>query len=457
MSIHASSLASTVVNMPIMRRRVFTLAWPVIGENFLQTMLGIVDTVMVARLGAEALAGVGAALQVMFFVIAVLSAVSVGTAVLVAQAVGGRNYARAGSLARQSLVWSVAISIPLALVGLFAAEPLMRVFGMEPAVNQIGADYLRVVMGTVVVLTLMLLSSSVLRGAGDSRTPMLVTLLANVVNVVLTYGLVFGELGMPELGAVGSAWGTFYSRVVGFLLLFLVMWRGRNGVTIRGRLGWWPDFSAARQMLRIGVPAALEQLLGSLSFLGLTIIVGVLGTEALAAHRIAINAMSLSFLPGIGFALAATTLVGQSIGAHAPHEGAVAGNIATRWGLVWMSVLGVLFFLQAEALIRFFTPEEDVIRIGAIALRTVAIAQPFWAISFIQAGALRGTGDTRYPLYVNTIGSWTAVLLAWLFSRLFPGDLGIIWIAFLLTAPITAFLHWRRFRGVVARLSAKQA
>ncbi len=358
-------------------------------------------------------------------------------------------------LARQSLVWSIAISIPLALVGLLAAEPLMSIFGMEPAVDQIGADYLRVVMGTVIVLTLMLLSSSVLRGAGDSRTPMLVTLFANVVNVVLTYGFVFGELGMPDLGAVGSAWGTFYSRVIGFLLLFWVLWRGRNGVTIRGRLGWRPDFSAARQMLSIGVPAALEQLLGSLSFLGLTIIVGVLGTEALAAHRIAINAMSLSFLPGIGFALAATTLVGQSIGAHAPQEGAVAGNIATRWGAVWMSTLGLLFFFQAEALIRFFTPDMDVIRVGAIALRTVAIAQPFWAISFIQAGALRGTGDTRYPLYVNTIGSWTAVLLAWIFSHLFPDNLGMIWAAFLLTAPVTAFLHWRRFRSAVATFPGK--
>ena len=201
-------------------QRVFNLAWPVIGENFLQTMLGIVDTLLVAKLGTAAIAGVGSALQIMFFVIAVLSAISVGSSVLVAQAVGANNYRRASVLARQSLLWSVVISIPLAAVGLFAAKPIIGIFGMEAEVTTIGADYLRVVMGTVVVLTLMLLSSAVLRGAGDSRTPMLITAIANVINVVLAYGLIFGKWGLPEMGVVGSAWGTFYSRLIGFMLFF---------------------------------------------------------------------------------------------------------------------------------------------------------------------------------------------------------------------------------------------
>lgn len=442
------------VTTATLRRRVFTLAWPVIGENFLQTMLGVVDTLLVAQLGTAAIAGVGAALQIMFFVIAVLSAVSIGSAVLVAQAVGARDLDRASILARQSLIWSVLISIPLAALGLFAAEPLIAIFGMEPAVSTIGSDYLRIVMGTVVMLALMILSSGVLRGAGDSRTPMLMTLVANVINVGLTYGLIFGQWGLPELGVMGSAWGTFLSRGLGFLLLFGVLWRGRNGVTIRGRVGWFPNWGQARQILRIGVPAAVEQVLITTGFVVMNIVVAQLGTVALAAHRIAVNAMSLSFLPGFGFGLAATTLVGQSIGAQRPEEGAIAGNIATRWAVVWMSLLGLLFFFAGETIMRFFSDDPDVIEMGRNTLLTVAAVQPFWAISFTQSGAIRGTGNTQYPLRVNTTGIWSAVLLGALFAQLFPGMLSLIWGMFILTAPITAMLHWRRFRQLMAEAAS---
>jgi putative MATE family efflux protein len=429
-----------------LQRRVFNLAWPVIGENFLQTMLAIVDTIMVARLGPAALAGVGAALQILFFLISILSATSVGSAVLVAQAVGARNFARAALLAKQSLVWSVIISLPLILIGLFAAEAIIGIFGMEPEVTQIGADYLRVTMGTVSVLTLSLLGGGVLRGAGDSRTPMLISLFANVINVILTYGLIYGELGMPELGAVGSAWGTFISRIIGFTILFYVMWRGINGVTIRGRANWLPNFPVARSILKIGIPAATEQVINSIGFVTMSIVVAQLGTLALAAHRVALNAMSVSFLPGFGFAMAATALVGQSIGARRPDEAKAVVGIATRWALVWMGTLGVLFLFFPAQIIGFFTPDPEVIRMGSDGLRAIALTQPFWAISMVQSGGLRGMGNTQYPMRVGTAGIWGAVILGGLTLTFIGGGLTVIWGAFILTAPITAFLVARRFR-----------
>lgn len=431
-----------------LRRRVFDLAWPVIGENFLQTMLGIVDTVMVARLGPGALAGVGGAIQIMFFIISALSATSVGSSVLVAQAVGAKDLARASRLAKQSLVWSVIISIPLLLVGLFAAEPIISIFGMEPEPSRIGADYLRVTMGTLSVLTLMLLGGGVLRGVGDSRTPMFITLVANVVNIYFTYGLIFGELGMPELGAVGSAWGTFISRVFGFAILFYVMWRGVKGVSIRGADGWIPDWKLARQILKIGLPAATEQMLNSVAFLTMSIFVAQLGTMALAAHRVALNAMNISFLPGLGFALAATALIGQSIGARRPDEAKAIAAIATQWALMWMSFLAIAFLFFAEFIISIFTPDPEVVLLGSAGLRAIALTQPVWAINMVQSGSLRGTGNTRYPLRVGTTGIWAAVILGAILTNLVNGSWGLttIWGAFLVTAPITAFLSWRKFR-----------
>jgi multidrug resistance protein, MATE family len=432
-----------------LQRRVFRLAWPVITENFLHTTLGIVDTLLVARLGAEALAGVGAAIQLMFFVISALSATSVGASVLVAQAVGANAFFEASRYAKQALVWSVVISIPLVIIGLVAAEPLIAAFGMEPEVTAIGAAYLRVTMGTVVVLSLMILGSGVMRGAGDSRTPMLIVAVANVINIFLTYGLIFGRFGLPALGAVGSAWATFISRAIGFSILIVILYLGVNGVSVRGRGGWRPNLPLARRILAIGVPAGVEQLLISTAFLTMTIFVARIGTVALAAHRIAFNALSLSFLPGIGFGVAATALVGQAVGAQQLAEGDSVARIATRWSTAWMSALGLIFFLFAEQIMRLFTDDPVVIELGAAGLRPLALTQPFWAIIFVQSGALRGTGDTRYPLRVNTVSIWIAVLMGGSLALTIGGGLTSVWAAFLLTAPAAAFLMWRRFQRTI--------
>jgi len=433
-----------------LRKRVLGLAGPVIGENFLETLLGIVDTVLVAGLGAVAIAGVGSALQVMFFLISALSALAIGSAVLVAQAVGAGDTARAGRLGRQSLIWSVLFSIPLTAIGFLLSGPIIGLFGLEPQVAQIGTQYLQVTMGTVVVLVALFIGGGVLRGAGDARTPLRVTALANLLNVALAYGLIYGHFGLPALGPVGSAWATFVARSFALLLLLSALWRGRNGVTISGRGGWRPDFGVARQVLGIGIPAALEQVLATLGFLVLTLVVARLGTEVLAAQRITFNALSLSFLPGIGFGIAATALVGQSVGARRIGEGQAAARVATTWAVMWMSAIAVLLIIFAPQIFQLFTSDAAVIAAGVPGLRVLALTQPFWAVLFVQAGALRGTGNTHFPLMVTGTSIWAAVALALALLETVGGGLVSVWAAFLALAPLMAFLMWRRFRRTVA-------
>ncbi|MBC7808245.1 MAG: MATE family efflux transporter [Akkermansiaceae bacterium] len=429
-----------------LRKRVLLLAWPVIGENLLETLLGIVDTVLVAGLGTAAVAGVGSGLQVMFFLLSALSALSIGSSILVAQAVGADNLDGASRLARQSLLWSVILSLPLAMIGFALAGPMIAVFGAAPEVARIGTGYLQVTMATIVVLVALTIGGGVLRGAGDSRTPMVVTAIANVINVVLAYGLIYGHWGLPALGAIGSAWATFIARAIALVLLLIALWQGRNGVRIGGKGGWSPDWGVARQVLRLGVPASLEQVLMASAFTVLTILVSHLGTDTLAAQRISISALSFSFLPGFGFSMAATALVGQSIGANRPRIGKGVAKVATIWAVIWMSVIGALIFVFATPIMRQFTTEEEVIRIGAAGLRIVALTQPFWAVGMVQSGALRGTGDTRYPLIIGAMGMWITVLIVWVILTFFGGGLVAVWSAFLMTSPITAFLTWRRFR-----------
>ena len=444
-----TAAVETSSGRPSARRRVFDLAWPVIGENFLETMLGIVDTLMVAQLGTVAIAGVGTSLQVMFFIIAALSALSVGSNVLVAQAFGARKLADASRLARQTILWSVLLSVPLALLGFFFAAPVIGIFGVEPDVAQIGVEYLQVTMATVVVIIVLFIGGGALRGVGDSQTPMRVTALANIVNIFLTYALIFGVAGLPGMGAVGSAWGSFLSRLLAMALLLRVMWRGKQGVSIAGPGSWLPDLQVAASVLRIGVPAALEQLLTSAAFTIMTMIVASLGTTALAAHRIAFNALSLSFLPGFGFGIAATALVGQSVGAQEPEEGAAATSIASWWAVLWMAIMGAISFVFATPIMRLFSQDAEVVRLGVAAIRAVALAQPFWAMIFVQSGALRGLGNTTFPLRANTTGIWLTMGLAWLAVTYFNGGISHVWSAFLISSPLmAAFLWWRLRREV---------
>jgi multidrug resistance protein, MATE family len=456
MSEQASSESAMSAHSPVLtgerelRKRVWGLAGPVIGENFLETLLGIVDTLLVAGLGAVAIAGVGSALQIMFFLISALSALAIGSSVLVAQAVGAGDTAQAGQLGRQSLLWSVLFSIPLSVLGYLLSRPIIGIFGLEPQVAEIGTQYLQVTMGTVVVLVALFIGGGVLRGAGDARTPLRVTALANLLNVALAYALIYGHFGLPALGPVGSAWATFIARSFALILMLAALWRGRGGVSISGRGGWRPDFAVARQVLTIGIPAALEQVLGTLGFLVLALVVAQLGTDVLAAQRITFNALSLSFLPGIGFGIAATALVGQSVGARQIAEGRAAARVATRWAVIWMSAIAALLIAFAPQIFHLFTSDAAVIEAGVPGLRVLALTQPFWAVLFVQAGALRGTGNTRYPLLVTGASIWAAVGLAYALLETVGGGLVSVWAAFLVLSPVMAFLIWRRFRRTVA-------
>ncbi len=462
MSEHISSVGESILDLSTpnaVHKRVLGLAWPVIAENFLETLLGLVDTALVAHLGAGAIAGVGSAQQMLFLLIAALSALSIGSSVLVAQAFGGRDLPRASQLARQSLIWSVIISIPLALIGLWVSRPFIGLFGMEAPVAEIGVAYLHVTMGTIIVLVGLLIGSGVLRGIGDTRTPLIVTAIANVINIILAYGLINGVAGLPQLGAVGSAWATFASRAVALILLIGVLLRGKNGVSIRANAAalqsdWLPRWSVFRQVIVIGVPAAIEQILTTLAFVGLSIVVAGLGTTVLAAHRITISALSFSFLPGFGFAIASTALVGQSIGAKRIADIGPITRSATMWGAIWMGAIAIILFVFAPQVLHVFTEDQGVIDNGVSALRIVAVSQPFLAVLMVMGGAMRGTGNTKLPLLISAGGWWTVVGVAYVFMQVFGQSLASAWGAFLIVMPIMAIMMWLGFRRVYGRLMA---
>ncbi len=437
---------------PGIYRRVIDLAWPTIAQNLLEMLLGVIDTILVARLGTAAIAGVGTALQVLYFLIAILSAVTVGASIMVAHAIGAAQPRIANNTAKQAIIWGLLSSLPAALVGVLGAGLLIRAFGVAADVAEIGTTYLQIMMFSLPTLMLIFIAGAVLRGAGDTRTPMLVGLLDNLINAVLAYALIYGHLGLPALGAAGSAWAAAIARLVGAVILIAVLVRGRGGLRLRGWHGWRPQLAPVRQVFRLGIPAAIEQMLISASFTVFTVIIARLGTIDLAAQRISFNILSLGFMPGVGFGIATSVLVGQSLGAGHKALAREAAHAAAIWVTGWMTVMGIIFFVFAHPIATIFTTDPEVIDLSAACLRVLVFSLPIWGQTFIWSGGLRGTGNTRLPLLANTVGMWLGVALAFVLIRLTQPTLPLVWAVCLPGWLLSAVIVWIGFRR--AKLAA---
>ncbi|MHB0876329.1 MAG: MATE family efflux transporter [Anaerolineae bacterium] len=383
-----------------------TLAWPVILENLFQTALGTVDMIMVGSLGAVAIAGVGTATQVVFVLLAAFAAITTGTTVLVARLMGARQDADASAVVKQSLLLGLAVSTVFALLGLLFSRQVISALGAEPDVVHAGAAYLRVVTVASLPMVCMLVVSGALRGAGDTRTPMVVTGAINLVNIAAAYVLIFGKLGLPAMGVAGAAWGATIARTVGSALLLGFLLRGKGLLSVRSRAGWRPNLPIVGRLLRLGVPSMLEQFAMSGGMLLYSVIAISLGTVVYATQRITFQALSLSFMPGFGFAMAATTMVGQCLGAKRPDLSECSGWYAVRMAVAWMTIMGLAMAFFGAPIMRLFTSDPVIIAMGSDALKVIALSQPFMAVGMVMAGALRGAGDTRFPMWATFLGIW---------------------------------------------------
>lgn len=430
-----------------MRRTIYRLAWPVIVENMLMTFVSMADMIMVGSLGPAAIAAIGLANSPIFFATAAFSAISVGSTALVARHIGAKEIGDANLMARQSFILSVLFSVVFTALVLLIAPYLMIWMGAEPDVLPIGTSYIRISTCTFAFSIISMIMNGVLRGAGDTKTPMRVNIIANLVNIVFNYLLIFGKFGLPQMGVDGAAAATALSRLVGGLLVLRVLFSGKLVVHISLRDKFRFHWPAIRRMMNIGIPAMLEQLLMRGGQLLFARVVSSLGTLAYAAHSIANNAESLSFMPGFGFSLAATTMIGQNLGAKRPDLAEHSGYESTKVAMVIMSVAGVFFFLIPQLFVRLYTDDPEVISMASSVLRLIAVSQPFLAAAMVLAGALRGAGDTRWVLIITTIGVWCVrLVLAYVLCIVLGWGLIGAWIGMSVDLALRAVLVWLRYR-----------
>ncbi|HEX7593887.1 MAG TPA: MATE family efflux transporter [Anaerolineae bacterium] len=399
--------APLVPGAPVtLNRQLFELAWPSLVENLLQTMLGFVDLVFVGQLGADAIAGVGLGNQLMFLLQVLFMGLAVGNTALVARAVGAGDKHEAERIAKQSLILGALISIGIAAIGWVYSDAIIRLMGATEDVTAIGGGFLRVTSTFSVVIALMLIGGGTLRGSGDTRTPMVITGFINVINIVLDYLLIFGNFGFPNLGPVGSAVATTIARGVGAVLILYVLFKRGSVLKLPFRGGWRLQRDAINRILDIGWPAAAEQIVFQIGFLVFSALAIFLGTNDLAAQQIAFNISNFSILPAFAFGVAATTLVGQSLGAKNPERAQASAWQALKSGMVWMLLMGVGFFFGRGFLVGMYTNDAAVQGLGEMCLTFIAFAQPLQCVSIVLASALRGAGDTRATLVFTFVGIW---------------------------------------------------
>ena len=451
-----------------LKRSVVFLAAPVVARMFLQMLVGLADLAMVGRISPQAISAVGMGNQLLFLAIGVITAFTVGTTALVARMVGAGKRGQAEVYARQSLVLTFLAGIALGLVGYFGAEHIIRFMLIasetpDPEIIRLGGSYLRIISLSAPLTFVMMNCHAILQGAGNMKTPLYIMALANIVNVVFDYLLIFGIGIFPEWGVAGAAVATAGSKNLAAIAGLFYLFSRHSPIRLRFRDSFRPERQRIKEILDIGMASAAEQLVRSSGQMVFTMLVAGLGPIALAANQIIMKAMSISFMPGFGFGLAATTLVGQNLGADQPERAERSGYVASNLAAVFMTCVGVLFFVASHQIAGVFTTDPAVQLAAGENLKILAISQPALAFVMVLAGALRGAGDTKWVMFVTLVGTWgSRVAMGWFLGIYLGHGLTGVWIAMVLDNLIRAAMLVTRFRGgqwkyIKVRAEAKSA
>lgn len=404
------------------------LAIPAVIENFFQTLLGFVDTYFVSQISLAAVSAVGITNAVLAIYFAIFMAIGVAANVRIANFLGANQPEKARHISQQSIILAILFGVITGLSTLVFAEPLLQLMGIDEEVLELGSLYFRIVGIPSVIMSLMFVLSAILRGVGDTKTPMTISLVINVINAVLDYVLIFGFLFIPEFGIVGAAIATVISRLIGSIALFYYV--NKEKVLAFRKDYWKPDKIHLMELSTLGAPAAGERLVmraGQIVYFGFVV---ALGTNAFAAHQIAGNVEVFSYMIGYGFATAATILVGQQIGAGNFEEARKYAKLSTQFTVVCMTLLGLVLFFFGDWAAAFFTNDPEVINDIGTALKISGVFQPFLAVLMVLTGSFQGANNTKFPMYLTAFGMWAIrTLLVYLLGIQLGWGLAGVWIA----------------------------
>ncbi len=434
-----------------LRRIVLKLAIPAVISNLLYTFQTIVDTMMLGRYNDPAVslsaAGIGGMLY--FLTFPLIMGITTGGVAIIARRWGEKNYGNARYAFENLYVLLILLSIPIALFAIFFGWTLPAALGAGAEVTMEAYRYIMGIFIFYPFAVFMAAYHSSMRAAGDTRIPLLVDVFANSWNVFWNYTLIFGHFGMPELGVMGAGIATGSSYLFGSLVYVLLQRAGKLRISPELLSRVRVDFSLMKKIVRIGIPAGVERGMWAItSFMYTALIIAVAGTVGYASFQVGLKAESLAYMPAFGFSIAATTLVGQSLGEGNREKARMAAIEATKMSMLFMGFAGALMVLFPGYIAAMFTDDPEIIKFAALYLFLMGFTEPALGALFTLAGGMRGAGYTKMPMVINLTGLMGIRLgLALVFA--YPFGLGLmgVWLGMFFETFIRAawmFLEFRR-------------
>ena len=384
---------------------ILAIAWPSMVELALTQLASMVDLMMVGKIHYNAVTAVGLTTQPKFILMMLIQAMCVGTTAMVARYKGAGRPDQANLIMRQSLLLTIVIGALLAVSGYLFTNPLLKLVGATEDTIADAAAYFRIQMIGFVPLALTFVFTAALRGAGDSRTAMIYNTVANVVNVIFNWILIYGHLGMPALGIVGASIATIIGQFTAFIMALINVTKksDKKYLHLNFKDGFKPNKAAIGQIFAIGIPSMGEQLFMRVGMIVFARLVISLGSLYYATHTVCMNIMSMSFMLGQAIAVSSTSLVGQSLGKNRPDMAKRYSMYSSGVGIVCAVVLALIFIFFGKQLVSLYNTDPTVIKVGGEIMFFIAFLQPFQCGQFVLAGSLRGAGDTRATAIITLI------------------------------------------------------
>lgn len=426
-------------------RSVWQLAGPNIASNILMVSISFAHLWIVAPFGPEASAAVVTGGRIHFLLMSASMALSVATTAVVARAWGAADPQEASEATTSSLTLAVLISISLGAITFLFAEQFVALFNLDDVSSQLSVDYVKPAAILNIIFAIALTAFTAFRAIGDVVRPLWFSAIATVFGTIGSYVLVHGSFSLPEMGMAGIPWGTAAGQLI------VVLWAGFNWLTKRYEL--FPtthaifDTARLKQLAKIGMPAALEQVVLQSSLVLFMVLVAGYGTAAFAAYGIGITILSICIVIGMGFGAASATLSGQSLGAQNPEAARANGWIAMKMAVVAMSMVAVITILLKSQLAAMLSIDPEIQRYTEFFIIVLAVVQPLMAIEFAIGSALRGGGETRYPLLVTFIGVVLVRFSVGFIVILFDGSVEAMYSVIVVDYAIKALLLVLRFRS----------
>ena len=425
-------------------KNIFQITLPAVFDLLAQTLIMALDMKMVSSLGPSAISSVGVGTAGMYALIPALIAVATGTTALLSRAYGADNKLDGKKAFVQSFFIAVPLGIFLTIIFLLFSEQIINLVGNAKDMNLKDA----ILYQNMTVIGFPFLGVSIatfyaFRAMGENKIPMIGNTLALVLKIILNFLLVY----LFKWGIFGAALSTTLTRLFSAIFsIYLVFWSKKNWISLELKDLKF-DYFTSKRILKVGIPAAVEQLGLRIGMLIFEMMVISLGNLSYAAHKIALTAESISFNLGFAFSFAASALVGQELGKGSSQKALKDGYICTIIAMMVMSTFGLLFFIIPQFLVSLFTKDKDVIELSTMALKIVSICQPFSGASMVLAGALRGAGDTKSVLLITYLGIFLVrIPITYLFLDILNFGLAGAWIVMTIDLVIRSSLAFYIFR-----------